>query len=114
MCVRPCMQEEIASPSLEASPNLALSEIRSRARQLAQEEARLKLTSLVYDLQLDSEALIRDRMEQDSHFRRRMGKLPSRFRIESRRTGADYVSLQLSLPFRGPKGLYALACRYSQ
>ena len=92
----------------QAEHQPSLSEIRSKARQQAQEEAYLKLASLAYNVCLDSEALIKDRMQQDQNLQQRMGNLPSRFHIESRRTGGDYVNLKLSLPFWGQKGLYAL------
>ena len=95
------------------SPSLGLSEMRRRARNSLEKEARLKLSSLSYSLRLDSESLIRDRMEQEQSFQTRMGSLASRFQIESRRTSPNYVSIEMSLPFWSSKGLYALLLKSS-
>ena len=94
--------------TIEKKALLSLSEARSKAQELTEEKARVKLLSLTYNVCLDSESLVKERMRQDKNFQKRMGEIRSRFRIESQRTGANYVSTKLSLPFRSARGLYAL------
>ena len=86
----------------------SIAEAREAARLQAKEKAEIRLTSLIYELRLNSYLRISELLQKDQHFLRRMSSLPSRFIIAERRTGEGYVILTLKMPFLGAKGLYSL------
>ena len=86
----------------------SIAEAREAARLQAKERAEIRLTSLIYELRLDSYLRISDLLKKDKYFLKRMSSLPSRFIIEERRTGEGYVMVTLRMPFLGVKGLYGL------
>lgn len=89
----------------------SLTDARARAREQAREQAALRLTQALFDLQLDARHRLGEHVQQDRELRDRLGDLSDRFRVASRNTGEGVVTVTLALRFTGPEGLYSMLAR---
>ena len=92
--------------------SLIRSKVRAMARKQAIKKAQSSLVSTLYNLQFDSQNLVKEKINQNSTLQKRMNDLFSLVVIDTVQVKKDQVSVRLMLPFHngknGKKGLYDL------